>query len=56
VKGYRAGKFDLTTTLNTRKALIDAGLAVINASRTVNIQDMTLRSLTGASPFTGDIQ
>jgi len=56
VKGYRAGKFDLTTTLTTRKALIDAGLAVIDAARTVNIQDMTLRSLTGASPFTGDIQ
>jgi cobalt-zinc-cadmium efflux system outer membrane protein len=56
VKGYRAGKFDLTTTLNTRKALIDAGLAVIDAARTVNIQDITLRSLTGASPFTGDIQ
>ena len=56
VKGYRAGKFDFTTTLNTRKALIDAGLAVINASRTVNIQDITLRSLTGASPFTGDTQ
>ena len=56
VKGYRAGKFDLTSTLNTRRALIDAGLAVIDAARTVNIQDITLRSLTGASPFTGDIQ
>ena len=56
VKGYRAGKFDLTTTLTTRKALIDAKLAVIDAARTVNIQDITLRSLTGAAPFTGDIQ
>lgn len=56
VQGYKAGKFDLTTTLNTRKALIEARLAVIDAARTVNIQDMKLRSLTGAFPFTGDIQ
>jgi len=56
VQGYRAGKFDLTTTLNTRKALIEARLAVIDAARTVNIQDMKLRSLTGAAPFNGDIQ
>lgn len=56
VQGYMAGKFDLTTTLNTRKALIEAGLGVIDAARTVNIQDITLRSLTGTAPFTGDIQ
>lgn len=56
IKGYQAGKFDLTTTLDTRKNLIEAGLAVINATRNVQIQDMKLRSLTGASPFTGDIQ
>lgn len=56
VKGYQAGKFDLTTTLNARKALIEAGLAVIDAARIVNTQDMKLRSLTGASPFNGDIQ
>lgn len=54
VQGYEAGKFDLTTTLNTRKALIEAGLAVIDATRTVNTQDIKLRSLTGSAPFSGD--
>lgn len=56
IKGYQAGKFDLTTTLDTRKNLIEAGLAVINATRNVKNQDLKLRSLTGASPFNGDIQ
>ena len=54
VKGYRAGKFDLTTTLTTRKALIDVKLAVIDAARTVNIQEITLRSLTGCLLYTSD--
>jgi len=36
VKGYRAGRFDLTTTLNAQKDLIDAGVAVIAARRTFN--------------------
>lgn len=54
VRGYQAGKFDLTTTLDARKGLIDAELAVINAARDFNIEDMTLRSLTGSAPFTGD--
>jgi len=56
VRGYEAGKFDLTSTLNARKGLIDAGLAVIDARLTVNIQDAKLRSLTGAAPFTGDMK
>lgn len=56
LQGYQAGKFDLTTTLDTRKSLIEAGLAVINATRNVQIQDIKLRSLAGAAPFTGAIK
>jgi len=56
VRGYQAGKFDLTATLDARKGLIDAELAVINAVRDLNTQDIILRSLTGVAPFTGDTQ
>ena len=54
VKGYRAGRFDLTTTLNAKKDLIDAGVAVIAARRTFNNAQAELKSLIGAPPFTGD--
>lgn len=56
VTGYQAGKFDLSTTLNARKALIEAGMAEIDAMRTVNIENMKLRSLISAAPFNGDTQ
>jgi len=56
VRGYAAGKFDLTTTLDSRKRLIEAGVAVIDATRTLNSEDMRLKSLIGASPFDGDLQ
>ena len=54
VKGYTAGRFDLTTTLNAQKDLIDAGVAVIAARRTFNNAQADLKSLIGAPPFTGD--
>ena len=54
VKGYTAGRFDLTTTLNARKELIDAGVAVIAARRELNIAASELQSLIGAYPFNGD--
>jgi len=56
VQGYAAGKFDLTSTLDARKGLIDAGVAVIDAARALNTENMRLRSLIGAAPFNGDIQ
>jgi len=56
VKGYAAGKFDLTTTLDSRKRLIEAGVAVIDATRTLNSENMRLKSLIGTTPFDGDFQ
>jgi len=56
VKGYAAGKFDLTTTLDARKGLIEASLAVIAANRDLNAESMRLRSIIGSAPFDGDLQ
>ena len=56
VKGYAAGRFDLTSTLDARKGLIDAGIGVIDARRTLNADLMRLKSLIGAAPFNGDFQ
>lgn len=54
VRGYTIGRFDLTTTLNTRRTLIDTQFSVINARRALNVADTRLRSLIGAFPFSGD--
>ena len=56
VEGYAAGRFDLTSTLDTRKGLIEAGVSVIDARRTLNADLMRLKSLIGAAPFNGDFQ
>ncbi len=56
VQGYAAGKFDLTTTLDARKGLIEASLAVIAANRDLNAESMRLRSIIGSAPFDGDLQ
>ena len=56
VRGYAAGKFDLTTTLDARKGLIEASMAVIAANRDLNVESMRLRSIIGAAPFDGDFQ
>ena len=56
VQGYAAGKFDLTTTLDARKGLIEASLAVIAANRDLNAESMRLRSIIGVVPFDGDFQ
>ena len=52
--GYAAGRFDLTTTLDARKGLIEAGAAVIEARRTFNTEIMRLNNLNGSAPFDGD--
>lgn len=54
VRGYAIGRFDLTTTLNIRRSLINTQFAVIDARRALNAADMRLRSLIGAAPFSGD--
>lgn len=53
LRGYQAGRFDLTTTLNARAALIDTRVAVINAQLALHTELLRLRALTGASPFEG---
>ena len=54
VRGYEVGRFDLTTTLDARRALIESRLAVIDARLALHAADMRLRSLIGAAPFDGD--
>lgn len=56
VQGYTAGRFDLTTTLDARKGLIEAGVAVIDANQSLNADIMRLKSLIGAAPFDGDLK
>jgi outer membrane protein, heavy metal efflux system len=53
-QGYAIGRFDLTTTLLARGALIDARQAIIAARRDARAADLLLRSLIGAAPFDGD--
>lgn len=53
--GYSAGRFNLTTTLDARKSLLDAGVSVIDARRKLNADIMRLKSLIGAAPFDGDL-
>lgn len=55
VRGYRAGKFDLTTTFDARRALIDTQVAVIDANRKLNAETAQLLSLIGAAPFAGEL-
>ena len=55
VRGYAAGRFDLTSTLDARKGLIAAGVAVIDARRSLNTEMMQLNSLIGAAPFDGEL-
>lgn len=54
VKGYAAGRYNLTTTLDARKGLIDAGVALINAKRDFNADLIELKSLIGVTPFDGE--
>ena len=53
-QGYRVGKFDLTTTLDARRSLIDTQAARIEAKRSTNTLALRLQSLTGTGPFSGD--
>lgn len=54
VRGYEAGRFDLTTTLNARRDLLEAGVAVVSARLALNEATTELQSLTGSYPFLGD--
>lgn len=54
VKGYSAGKFDLTTTFDARNALLGARRAVLNAHTNLRIETARLKSVTGAYPFSGE--
>lgn len=53
-EGYRAGKFNLTATLDARRSLIETRAAVIEARLTLETLLLRLRALTGATPFSGD--
>ncbi|MEM9374634.1 MAG: TolC family protein [Pseudomonadota bacterium] len=55
-RGYQVGRFDLTTTLNARAALLETQIAVIEAERAVFAEDLRLRALIGAVPFDGGLQ
>ncbi len=54
LRGYSVGKFDLTSTIDARRALIETQLAAIDAALFLQMEDMRLRSLVGATPFDGD--
>ena len=56
LRGYQVGRFDLTTTLNARAVLLEAGFAVIDADLALQSEDLRLRALIGAAPFNGDIR
>ena len=53
-QGYRVGKYDLTTTLDARRSLIDTQAADIDAERITNTLVLRLQALTGTGPFDGD--
>ena len=55
-RGYQVGRFDLTTTLNARAAMLETQIAVIEAERAVLAEDLRLRALIGATPFDGGLQ
>ncbi|WP_035541851.1 TolC family protein [Hyphomonas oceanitis] len=52
--GYAVGKFDLTTTIDARSALIDTQRAVLDAKTTLRIETARLKSLIGDTPFSGE--
>ena len=54
-RGYQIGRFDLTTTLNARAALIEARVALIEAQLALQTETIRLRALIGAAPFDGDL-
>jgi outer membrane protein, heavy metal efflux system len=53
-RGYQIGRFDLTTTLNARAALLSAQLDVVDAEFALLSAELRLRALIGAAPFDGD--
>ena len=55
-EGYRVGKFDLTTTLDARRSLIETRADVIASQLVLETETLRLRALIGAAPFNGDTQ
>ena len=51
IRGYEIGRFSLTDTLDARRSLIEAQIALIEAKRTLLIHQLRLASLVGAAPF-----
>lgn len=56
LRGYEIGRFDLTTTLDARVALLETRAAMIEAELALQRADMRLRALIGATPFNGEIR
>lgn len=56
VEGYRVGKFDLTTALDARRALINTRRDIIEARVVLQTSTMQLRALFGTPPFAGDMK
>ena len=54
VRGYQIGRFDLTSTVIARAALLNVRLSYIDANRALWAEDLRLRALTGSAPFNGD--
>lgn len=54
VEGYRIGRFDLTSTLDARRSLIETETQVIEARAAVATETLRLRALIGAAPFAGE--
>ncbi|MBY9068035.1 TolC family protein [Hyphomonas sp. WL0036] len=53
-EGYRIGRFDLTSTLDARRSLIETETQVIEARAAVATETLRLRALIGAAPFAGE--
>ena len=56
VEGYRVGKFDLTTTLDARRRLIEIRADLISSQLALETETLRLRALIGAAPFEGVTQ
>lgn len=53
-EGYRIGRFDLTSTLDARRSLIETESSVIRAKAALETETLRLRALIGAAPFAGE--
>ncbi|WOI52984.1 TolC family protein [Parvularcula sp. LCG005] len=51
LRGYQAGRFSLTDTLDARRSLIETRSALIEAKRDLAVSQVRLASLLGTGPF-----